>query len=150
MKKCSKCKCEKPLSNFHESKKRGTQAVCKPCRKEVDREYWKRRSSNDLKMEKKKCYQEARRKKRREFIYGFLSDNPCVDCGETDPIVLTFDHVRDKKFTIATKVMSVSQEELINEIKKCEIRCGNCHMRKTAQQFNWYEHEKNRETRGMA
>ena len=144
MKKCTKCKCEKPLSDFHSSKKRGKQAICKPCRKEVDRKYWKKRSSDKSKMEKKMQYQEGYRQKRRSFIFGFLSENPCVDCGESDPIVLTFDHVRDKKFTIAAKALSVSQEELLSEIEKCEIRCANCHMRKTAEQFKWYAHEKNK------
>jgi 5-methylcytosine-specific restriction endonuclease McrA len=28
---------------------------------------------------------------------------------------------------------------LKNEIEKCQILCANCHLRKTANDFNWYK-----------
>lgn len=31
-----------------------------------------------------------------------------------------------------------SIERLATEIAKCDVRCANCHMRKTARDFNWY------------
>ena len=47
---------------------------------------------------------EAQKKYRikvREKLLDFLSKRKCVDCGETDPIVLDFDHInKDKKYTI--------------------------------------------------
>lgn len=80
---------------------------------------------------------------RRLLILGHLQQNPCVDCGETDPVVLDFDH-RDentKSFSVANGVSKrVSLEALIAEIAKCDIRCANCHRRRTAVQFNWFKY----------
>lgn len=68
----------------------------------------------------------------RQFIAEYLSDHPCVDCGERDPIVLDFDHVGTKSFNISratTNLMTV--EKVSEEIKQCEVRCANCHRRRT-------------------
>lgn len=68
----------------------------------------------------------------RQHILQHLSENPCVDCGEDDPIVLEFDHVRGKSFNICDagwKLTTIAK--LKAEIAKCEIRCANCHRRKT-------------------
>lgn len=76
-----------------------------------------------------------------KFVKGYLSENPCVDCGEDDPIVLDFDHIeaKDKAASISKMVASgLSITTIESEIAKCEIRCANCHRRRTAKQFNWY------------
>lgn len=78
--------------------------------------------------------QKRHRIKVRESIFRFLSDKKCLDCGETDPIVLEFDHVdRNTKFKTIAKMLSghYSWASVLNEITKCEIRCANCHRRKT-------------------
>lgn len=70
-------------------------------------------------------------------IYLYLIEHPCVDCGENDPVVLEFDHIRDKKaFTIGS-CLHYDWSKIENEIAKCEIRCSNCHKRKTAREQNW-------------
>jgi hypothetical protein len=74
-----------------------------------------------------------------------------VDCGENDPVVLEFDH-RDpeqKVETICGLLRNLADNHtLLTEIAKCDVRCANCHRRKTAKQFGWhalretyYEHE---------
>lgn len=68
-------------------------------------------------------------------VLEYLRAHPCVDCGEKDPIVLEFDH-RDG----TEKVESVTQlvtnncgwQKIEDEIAKCDVRCANCHRRRTA------------------
>lgn len=74
----------------------------------------------------------TRELRNRAIILQHLKQHPCIDCGETDPIVLEFDH-RDrssKKFDIAA-ARNKSFRSLMAEIAKCDIRCANCHRRKT-------------------
>ena len=77
--------------------------------------------------------------KLRNLVSDYLSENPCVDCGEADIIVLDFDHKTDKIKNIAEMIKnSCSINSMMNEIKKCEVRCVNCHRRKTARDLgNW-------------
>ena len=54
----------------------------------------------------------------------------CVDCGyKASADALDFDH-RDpttKSFAIAKRYGQVSDERLLAEIAKCDVRCANCH-----------------------
>jgi len=72
-------------------------------------------------------------------IDEYLRSHPCVDCGESDPVVLDFDH-RDgveKIETISGLRARGRREQLFAEIAKCDVRCSNCHSRRTAMQFGW-------------
>jgi len=70
---------------------------------------------------------------KRVYVIDYLMMHPCVDCGETDLIVLEFDHQRDKKYNIAKLITNnCSLKRLVLEIDKCQVRCANCHRRKTA------------------
>ena len=74
-------------------------------------------------------------------MFAYLHEHPCVDCGETDIAVLEFDHRSQ-----ATKELRVSAlvcqgykwETIKTEIDKCDVRCANCHRRRTAIQLGWY------------
>ena len=67
------------------------------------------------------------------YVQQYKLDHPCADCGENDPVVLEFDHVRgEKSFTIGQNVCSHSVEEVQDEIAKCDVACANCHRRRTA------------------
>ena len=68
-------------------------------------------------------------------IAAYLADHPCVDCGERDIRCLEFDH-RDrstKKKAVALLLRDGASWDVIRaEIEKCDVRCANCHSRKTA------------------
>lgn len=86
--------------------------------------------------ENRKIQIEDRRRRVREY----LLTHPCVDCGEADPIVLDFDHVDHtlKTANISKMVRDRARWSRIEEeIAKCEVRCANCHRRRTAKQFGW-------------
>jgi 5-methylcytosine-specific restriction endonuclease McrA len=83
-------------------------------------------------IESAKKYSKIARDRIRAYITTHLKANPCVDCGETDAIVLEFDHVTSKDFNISDAARKgVSMKKLRDEIAKCEVRCSNCHRRKT-------------------
>ena len=74
-------------------------------------------------------------------VYEYLCSNPCVDCGESDPMFLEFDHVRGKKLhNVGTLLRNNKGWNVIEkEIAKCDVRCIKCHRIKTAKQFGWYK-----------
>ena len=68
-----------------------------------------------------------------------LSEAACVDCGVADPLMLQFDRVESKTKDIASLVRSAcSSQRLINELNMCEVRCANCHRRRTAIEGGWF------------
>lgn len=74
------------------------------------------------------------RDKAAEYVWDYKKTHPCVDCGEKDPIVLEFDHVRGRKHKNISHMVHkypVSLDELKKEITKCDIRCANCHRKVT-------------------
>lgn len=94
--------------------------------------------------EKKAAQSKANRKRNLKYSVDYLSTHPCIDCGETDYLVLEYDH-RDSsdKFKAVSDIIrgSYSLERVKAEIAKCDVRCANCHRRKTAKQLNWYNFE---------
>jgi len=90
------------------------------------------RNSVDYK-ERARRRNDAVRKANRAFVAAYLSEHPCVDCGERDVLVLEFDHVRGVKKANVTDLVreACSRRRLVLEIEKCEVRCANCHRRRT-------------------
>ena len=83
----------------------------------------------------------TRRRELLDRVLQYLESHPCVDCGETDPVVLDFDHVEaaGKSWNIADKIKDAWGWRTIQaEIDKCVVRCANDHRRRTARQFGWY------------
>lgn len=134
IKYCPKCQQEKPESDFHWKIKNIKLAVhCKDCSRKYIREHYK----NNL-----QYYLDKARKRNHklmlichEYIGKYLSSHPCLDCGEKDILVLEFDHRSrtSKDFDVSQMGRrGYSLDRVIGEIAKCEVRCANCHRRKTA------------------
>lgn len=136
VKQCSLCHEQKPVEEFNLNltRKDGRQNRCRACTKS----YYRANATRH----KAKVYTRNKRvrQENRARIWAYLEQHPCVDCGETDPVVLEFDHVRGvKKFSLANGGSGGGAwGPIAAEIAKCEVRCANCHRRKTARQFNYY------------
>ena len=89
----------------------------------------------DLRRDRQRVNKENARQRAREFIATYIAAHKCVDCGESDPRVLTFDHIRGEKHgNIADMVRNgLGLETIKTEIAKCEVRCVNCHSLVTQQ-----------------
>ena len=85
------------------------------------------------------CATRSRSKESRTEIRDYIADHPCVDCGESDADVLDFDHLRNKRANVSRLVhTAVSWDLIVAEISKCEVRCANCHRRRTANLGGYY------------
>ena len=128
-KTCTTCGHTLPITSFHRKPggKFGRQARCRECQSEYDQT---RNGTPERKHRPKPRNAEARNY---AYVADYLSTHPCVDCGESDPIVLEFDHVRGSKVANISemKCKGLPLSTMIEEIAKCEVRCANCHRRVT-------------------
>lgn len=87
-----------------------------------------------------------RRENIKRKMMEFYKSNPCVDCGETDPRVLDFDHISNKSHNVSTLLRKeYSWSSILEEAAKCEVRCANCHRKKTAVEQRHYTNRLMRE-----
>jgi hypothetical protein len=74
------------------------------------------------------------RERNARYVAEILRRSACPDCGETDPVLLDFDHVGPKSANVSQLVNGeVSLERLRLEIEQCVVRCANCHRRRTSE-----------------
>jgi hypothetical protein len=131
---CPDCQQQLDVKHFGSNKARpdGLQSHCRACKKTSQAAWYlknKERHVKNVRLRNRRVREEVFK-----AIFDYLCQHPCIDCGEADPLVLEFDHVIGKKsFSIgdyAKKGYSISK--VLKEIAKCEVRCANCHRRKTA------------------
>jgi len=135
---CTLCLLEKSIDRFAR-KGKTHQSRCKDCFSLYTKDHYQK--NKKYYKDKAIVSNEIRKTETLQFIMDYLKEHPCIDCGEKDPIVLEFDHVRDKKYKAISHMVNdcCSVETINKEIEKCEVRCANCHRRKTAKDFGWYK-----------
>lgn len=108
--------------------------LCKICDrvKFKDDFYKHKRASDGLQDRCKDCTNNARKarsNRNRRFVARYLKTKCCTDCGNGDSRVLEFDHIRGKKESNVSVLVNYgySIKKIKEEIRKCEIRCANCH-----------------------
>jgi hypothetical protein len=134
VKTCTRCGLGKPLSAFAARRKsRGTlQSWCRDCHRAHAAERYRGFSADQLRTKTRN--EHVRRAVLRARVWEILRTRWCADCGEPDPVVLDFDHLREKRGNIADLVSAgASWSSIEFELQKCEVRCGNCHRRRTAE-----------------
>src|SRR5436190_7769531 len=132
MRACTKCGELKPLDDFPPVR-RGEpklQTWCRDCFAEANARNYRKNHER----EKTRLVRQVAEKRIgiQQHLVEYLSNHPCVDCGETDIVVLEFDHVGEKLANISTLANGGrSWKRILAEIDKCEVRCANCHRLKT-------------------
>lgn len=140
---CLGCKISRPLTLFYtkgKNRPNDFQSYCKECQHKQSAA-WNRTHRdwvNAWEKEWRKKKYGGRRASRYfweqvQVVEEYLDVHPCVDCGEADVVVLEFDHVRGKKLCNVKRMvwLGCSMEMLLEEIAKCDVRCANCHRRRT-------------------
>jgi hypothetical protein len=139
-KTCGKCGINKPLDEFgFRYPKLGIRhSWCKSCFVEYKRVWYERNGDRHrAHVKERRALAEDENQRR---MWEYLATHPCVDCGERDPVVLHFDHQRDKRRDVSFMCSSGwAWSTILEEIAKCEVRCANCHARKTARDRGMYE-----------
>ncbi len=104
-------------------------SACADCRKLYQDQYYQR--TKEVQAEQKVNRIEEKRETARHYVFQYLQSHPCEICGETDPYVLTFHHIRGRKKMNLSQMVNqgYSIEALQEEIDKCQVLCANCHMR---------------------
>lgn len=139
---CTKCKIEKDFHSFSARKraKDGLSSWCRDCFRENQQKryyenhaYYRARHNTS----RNKIREQNARK-----VFEYLSNHCCIKCGESDPIVLEFDHrsKSDKIENISNLVFNSAWSRIEKEIEKCDVLCANCHRRKSAAQFAYKRH----------
>ena len=137
MMRCCESRNDLPRSEFNKRKLSpdGLQHICRTCQ----RGYYQRNKTHIQGL--KRANKERLRQEQAALVLDYLESHPCVDCGETDLVVLEFDHCRDEKFAgVATMIGSYSTRAVLEEIAKCDVVCANCHVRRTAKRAGWPRH----------
>ena len=129
---CGRCGEAKALAEFAWRRRAKGQRdnLCRPCRSEYHREHYL--ANRDRYVAQARDRKRALALERTTYLIDYFGSHPCIDCGESDPVVLEFDHLGEKLFDIGQALPYRSWKSILEEIEKCVVVCANCHRRRTA------------------
>ena len=125
---CARCLEWKTRDQFHDSHT-GQFSYCRECRNAYDRAYYGGRGRLA-----RRARQRARVDEARAWMASVKSGVPCADCGESFPVyVMHWDHLPgfEKVGDVSAMVESRTRAAVLEELKKCELVCANCHVLRT-------------------
>lgn len=144
MRTCSKCKLDLDESQFNKigKNKDGSQkkqSYCKSCKKKVWDIYYQNKDNKDHHLQRNRNQTRQKKIGLRDFLDS-LKQDPCLDCGiKYPPYVMDFDHTKDDKYENVSHMVSNkrSREDILNEVKKCDLVCSNCHRARTYKRYKY-------------
>jgi hypothetical protein len=131
---CGSCGCAKPLHEFHAT----NHSMCAECFRGYRRDHYA--INREAYIERNTRVLRNRQRAWDRRLWDYLDSHPCVDCGCADVRVLEFDHREPETKVESVSVLAHRGGKWANieaEVAKCDVRCANCHRRRTATQFNW-------------
>ena len=129
MKECTRCKVVKSHDDFAKkaARKDGLQSICKDCMKIIKKAHYEANKAKVIASNK------VKRQAMVDKVWAYKQGKSCLDCSNSDPRVLEFDHTSDDKSgnvsTMANNGCSWATIEA--EIAKCDLVCANCHRIRT-------------------
>jgi hypothetical protein len=111
--------------------------LCKEHRRQYSKDYYQK--NKEVIKAKNLTHNRNSRERNRAWLIEFLRTKECIDCGNKDIEVLQFDH-RDQatKTKMVYQYLGASLARMQEEIKKCDIRCANCHIKRSRRQLGWW------------
>lgn len=129
---CSRCRQEKPDTEFNKKKGTKLQPYCKSCQSVWFRSWYAQNQQKEI--QRVQVIKQRRVAEAVEEIEK-LKQAPCADCKRTFPrVAMDFDHVKGLKFDNVSRMMrqGYSLKRIREEIAKCEVVCACCHRVRTA------------------
>jgi hypothetical protein len=137
MKICTACQVEKSVDDFgwRNRVKEIQLARCKNCVANYQRNHYQ--LNKKAYITKAAKWNKANAEENYVHLIEYFTTHPCIDCNESDIEVLEFDHKKCalKEFTISKRLKTSPWVTLVKEIEKCDVRCANCHRKRTNRQF---------------
>ena len=116
--------------------------TCRECQKPF-RKNWYEGSAKEKHLENVHERKRRVRDEAREYVWNYLLSHPCIQCGESNPVVLEFHHREGKDKAVSEMVAGGYPIHKIQaEINKCDVLCANCHRKLTHTERGWFRGRK--------